>query len=379
MIRCEARGFPFDVCGDPEVHGTLTALFAALERPAGDSRAVFSVERHGGSGSPWDVRIDGQLVMGCELVGEAIHGLMVHLNQRVVMARDDLLSIHAAGVAMAGRALLLPGASGSGKTTLCAHLLQLGADYLSDDSVALDRQGRVLGYPKALGFKVGTWEYFREALADLDVDHGLQLVWQVPPARLGASSVTSADPVAVVIPRFEPEAPVRLEPLPRHTVAAELLTQAQNLLAFGASDALVVIGDLTAQVPCHAMTYGDAREAAPVVLHLIETASSGVAPYTVIPPESPGRTADQPVPVADVSALCFEDGVLLVRGESGEFATVDRVGALIWPLLDGHRTAESIAAELAPLFEAPRSEVESGVSGLIRDLAERGFVVRPSA
>ncbi len=40
VIRCEARGFLFDVHGDAELHGTLTGLFAALERPAGRPQAV---------------------------------------------------------------------------------------------------------------------------------------------------------------------------------------------------------------------------------------------------------------------------------------------------------------------------------------------------
>jgi len=47
--------------------------------------------------------MDGQLMMGCELLGEALHGLIVYVNQRVVTARDDLLSIHAAAVATSVR------------------------------------------------------------------------------------------------------------------------------------------------------------------------------------------------------------------------------------------------------------------------------------
>lgn len=379
MIRCEARGFLFDVQGDAEVGGTLTGLFAALERQAGSAAAAFSVGREGGDGTPWHVRMDGLLVMGCEQLGEALHGLLVHINQRVVTARDDLLSIHAAGVATSDGAVVLPGSSGSGKTTLCARLLQRGADYLSDDSVALDRHERVLGYPKPLGFKVGTWEQFADAgLDDLDLDHGRQLVWQVPPGRLGASGLTSAVPVTVVLPRFEPGAPLRVEPVSRHVAAAALLGQAQNLLAFGVPDALEVIGRLAARLPCHTVVYGDARQAAPAVLDLIGSAVGGDAPYEVVPAEAPAETVTQPFPAADLSALCFEDGALLVRGGSGEFAAVDRAGALIWPLLDGHRTVGSIGAELAPLFGAPRSEIESDVSRWITELVDRGFLLTPS-
>jgi Coenzyme PQQ synthesis protein D (PqqD) len=379
VIQCEARGFSFDVHSDPELHRTVIELFAALERRAGNAQAVFSIGRKGGDGPPWHVRMDGQLMMGCEQLGEALHGLIVYINQRVVMARDDLLSIHAAAVATTDGAVMLPGASGSGKTTLCARLLQRGAAYLSDDSVALDRDARVLGYPKPLGFKGGTWEQFAgDGLADLDLDSGRQLVWQIPPSRLGASTVTSADLVAIVVPRFEARASLRVESMLHPAAAAALLAQVQNLLAFGVPDALEIIGRLAARLPCHAVVYGDAGVAAPAVLDLIGSAEAHAAAYEVVPAEAPGGTATQPFTAADVTALCFEDGALLVRGASGEFAAVDRVGALIWPLLDGHRTVASIGAELAPLFGAPRSQIESDVSRWLSELINRGFLVSPS-
>lgn len=379
VIRCEARGFRFDVHGDGELQDMLSGLFNALERSAGKAEAVFSVRREAGAGTPWHVRVDGQLMMGCDQVGEALHGLMVHVTQRVVRARDDLLSIHAAGVAKSGAAIILPGASGSGKTTLCARLLQHGADYLSDDSLALSREGQLVGYPKALGFKVGTWAQFSDVgLADLDVDHGRQLVWQVPPSRLGAASVTAAEPVAVVVPRFEPHAGLRLEPLPRHVAAAELLTQVQNLMAFGTTDALEILGRLTARVSCHCVGYGDSREAAPVVLDLIGKSDGAMVPYQVLTAGGASGPVGGPSPADDVDALCFEDGAVLVRSGSGEFATLGRTGALVWLMLDGDRSLASISAELAALFAAPPSDIEADVSRWTNDLVQRGFVVLPS-
>jgi hypothetical protein len=378
VLRCEARGFAFDVHCDAELHGTLGALFAALERPAGAATAVFSLRRAAGDGTPWHVRMDGQLMMGCEQRGEALHGLIVFINQRVVMARDDLLSIHAAGVATGDGAVLLPGSAGSGKTTLCARLLQRGAAYLSDDSVAIDVRGRLLGYPKPLGFKVGTWEQFADAgLADLELDPGTQLVWQIPPSRLGAAALSAADPVGMVLPRFEPGAELHVEPVPRYEAAAALLGQAQNLPAFGVPAALEVIGRLAAGVPSHSVVYGDARRAAPAVLDLIQRLDPADGGYEVLRPQAITGTPAQPFPAGDVSALCFEDGALLVRGGTADFIAVERVGALIWPLFDGHRTVESMGTELAPLFAAPRSQLEADVAGWIAELVERGFLVAP--
>jgi hypothetical protein len=376
VMRCEARGFAFDVHADDELRDTVHALFEALERRTDDAVASFAVHRASDDGRRWHVRMDGKLMMACELRGEALHGLMVYINQRVVMARDDLLSIHAAGVATPDGAVLLPGNAGNGKTTLCARLLQRGAAYLSDDSVALDRGGRLLGYPKPLGFKVGTWVEFAEAgLADLDLDPGTQLVWQVPPGRLGATVVTVADPVAVVLPRFDPGAPLRVEPLSRQAGAAAILQQVQNLPAFGVPDALEVIGQLLARVPCHAVVYGDARDAVPAVLDRVAPPTGEAAAYQVFPPIRQSVTMTQPVPAGDLSALCFEDGALLVRGESGEFLAVDRVAAVVWPLLDGRRSVEAISAEVATLFDAPASQVSSDISRWVDELVESGFLL----
>ena len=378
VLRCQARGFAFDVHGDAELRETLTALFAELERRTGSATALFSVGRPAGARSRWEVRVDGRLMMSCEQRGEALHGLVVFVNQRVMTANDDLLSLHAAAVATPKGAVLLPAEAGSGKTTLCARLLQDGAAYLSDDSVAITRQGRVLGYPKPLGFKVGTWEQFADAgLADLELDPGTQLVWQIPPSRLDAVSVAEAEPVAIVLPRFESGAGLEVEAVSRPAAAAALLGQVQNLPRFGVPAALEVIGRLAANVPAHAVVYGDAREAAPIVLELTARAERGNGTYQVIEAEAPVEATTDVVPAGDVSALCFEEGALLVRGESGEFLVVDRVGALIWPLFDGHRTAASIAQELAPLFGVSHATIEPDISGWIAELVERAFLVRP--
>ena len=377
VIRCEARGFPFDVRGDAELRGVLAELFASLERTGGDAQAVFSITREG-EGRHWHIRTDGQLMMGCERTGQALHGLIVYINQRVWMARDDVVSIHAAAVATPHGAIMLPADSGSGKTTLCARLLQRGAAYLSDDSVALDDQGRVLGYPKPLGFKGATRQQFADG-GFVDVDDEQEDVWQIPPSRLGAAIVTAADPVAVVIPRFEPGASFRLESISRQAGAAALLRQVQNLPAVGFSEALGAIGRLVAKVPCYAVVYGDAHEAAPRVLDLARPVDNDPAPFQVVPANEPTEGATQPFPATDLITLQFNDGALLVRDGSGEFITVDQAGALIWPLLDGHRTVASISAELANHLGALRSETEAGISDWVYALVERGFLISPAS
>ncbi|MDY0004619.1 MAG: hypothetical protein RBU30_25205 [Polyangia bacterium] len=55
--------------------------------------------------------------------------------------------VHAAALARGGRAVILAGDSHAGKTSLAVTLLGLGFAFLSDEVVALDLLGRVLGCP----------------------------------------------------------------------------------------------------------------------------------------------------------------------------------------------------------------------------------------
>ncbi len=369
LIQCEARGFPFDVRGDDELRASLAELFAPLERSGGDALAVFSIGREG-EDRHWHVRMDGQLMMGCEQTGQAVQGLVVYINQRVWMARDDVLSIHAAAVATPHGAVILPANSGSGKTTLCARLLQRGAGYLSDDSVAVDKRGQLLGYPKPLGFKGSTQDLFSDVRLPGASD-GRDAVWQVSATRLGAAIVTSAEPAVVVSPRFEPGAALHLDRMSRPAGAAALLQQAQNLPAFGFPEALAIIGLLVAKVPCHSAVYGDADDAAQAVLDLVRPISGSLAPYQLVPASHAGPSATQPVPASDVAALLFDDGALLVREQSGEFITVDAVGARIWSLLDGQLSIDHIADELG--------DSDGDISRWIAELLRRGFLVTPNS
>jgi hypothetical protein len=66
------------------------------------------------------------------------------------LKRFERFPLHAAGLALNGRGILIPGASGAGKSTTSVTLVRAGFDFLSDDTVFLTRDEGgiwVAGFP----------------------------------------------------------------------------------------------------------------------------------------------------------------------------------------------------------------------------------------
>src|SRR5262249_47118930 len=105
-----------------------------------------------------------------------VHGLSVRVNGRRVaqglsharaldvfeselqlavarLARPEVF-VHAGVVAVAGRAIVVPGRSGTGKTTLVRALVDAGATYYSDEYAVLAPDGRVRPYARRPSVRV---------------------------------------------------------------------------------------------------------------------------------------------------------------------------------------------------------------------------------
>ena len=95
--------------------------------------------------------------------------LLAHLFFTVPLAellkRRGLYMVHAAGLAVAGKGLLVAGQSGAGKTTLALALLRAGFDFLADDTVflSLGKNGlRILAFPDEVDVTAQTLGFFPE-------------------------------------------------------------------------------------------------------------------------------------------------------------------------------------------------------------------------
>lgn len=122
---------------------------------------------------------------------------------------------HASAVTVDGGAVAFLGPSGAGKTSIAMALCRLGASFLTDDVLAIERDGgRLLGHPGAPVAGVATEEAERlrsrrsldsSTLLSSDPREAMVRVWPArDPAPLNAIFVLDRRPEAPPEPRFEP-------------------------------------------------------------------------------------------------------------------------------------------------------------------------------
>jgi hypothetical protein len=125
----------------------------------------FKAFRSRGSGPRFDLRARGPYVEFSEndqvrFVGRSRKAL----RMAVADAFETLASIHsrtfaflhAGGVEVEGRVIVLPGRSHAGKSTLVAAFLDRGARYLSDDMIPIDRTLLAHPFPRPMGIRKQT-------------------------------------------------------------------------------------------------------------------------------------------------------------------------------------------------------------------------------
>jgi hypothetical protein len=87
------------------------------------------------------------------------------------------------------------------------------------------------------------------------------------------------------------------------------------------------------------------------------------------------------VPSDDVVAREIEGELIIVPLMAGvgdmedALFTLNETGRAIWDRLDGERSLDEIADDLAAAYDSPRGEIERDVLGLVEELVRRRIVV----
>jgi hypothetical protein len=127
----------------------------------------------------------------------------------------------------------------AGKSTLAAGLVLAGYSYLSDELAAVDlATGWIDPYPRPLKVARGAWDVVPRLRPEpLDpADPVPPDMWHVDVSALRPGAIGRRAPLGyVVLPRYHPGEPTRLEPISTAEAVEELHHHALNRAAHGAA------------------------------------------------------------------------------------------------------------------------------------------------
>jgi hypothetical protein len=147
-------GVPISVTYPRDMEASIQRILPSSRHRASATAAPrrFRLERRGKSLSAF-ADDDDPLIEG-EDAGLVLDVLDSFIREHISAEAPEHVFIHAGAVAVDGIALVLPAASLAGKSTLVAALVRAGAAYLSDEYAVLDRDGRVIAYPRPISIRV---------------------------------------------------------------------------------------------------------------------------------------------------------------------------------------------------------------------------------
>jgi hypothetical protein len=258
-------------CEDAELRRRLAGSYAR-SLAAGDARAPLEAVLSA-AGDAWLVRVEGREERREEQRATALRAFHHELLHGVMLRARELYYVHAAVVALDGRAVVLPGLSRAGKSTLALALLERGAHLLSDELLAFDPVRELaLAFPRAPKIRDECVAYFPR-LASAWIGSGEARV--APFEAFAADLVLDRAPVrAIVSPRWSAPDEQPSEPLDvcRPVRAGEaLLDLSSSSLNFGTHRArsLDCLTRLVAQAACARLDWRDPHAAARSIESLV--------------------------------------------------------------------------------------------------------------
>lgn len=213
--------------------------------------------------APWGetlalLKLDGSPVSICPEGRNPIPHLVSVLNMLALDGDLDRLHVHAALVEVKGIGVMLCGPSGAGKSTLSAALVERGAGYLTDETVALLPGSRTLqSHHKPFIFK--GWAISRFAKRHPPGDERTAVRGSLFGRTVDASVCSE-----IVFPKFVKGAELALIRISPARAAELVVQESLDIRRFG-PEALLVIADLVARAACWELTYGDVDQAADAI------------------------------------------------------------------------------------------------------------------
>lgn len=303
--------------------------------------------------------------------------MLADLSQRVTLAaidarRGEVWMLHAAGLALDdGRVVALVGPSGRGKTT-AAMTLGRAFGYVSDETVAIDADGRVWPYRKPLSVIDNPDEPKHQRTPS---DAGMRAL---PDAPLRLAAVVLLDRQADA-----PGVPV-VEEVDLGDALADLVEQTSYLPSLEAPLQLLA-GHLARVGGVQRVVYREAATLVDVLPGLAVARSSASAPPTVVRLEFGHATpldAEAPAyfraPTQDAVALADPDRIAVLQLDAegaGTVRVLAGVAPALWRASRG-ASVDQLVATAVDTYGVPDGEQDAAtlVGAVLADLIDAGLI-----
>lgn len=336
------------ICPDDDAAVLVDRLFVDLPT-SGDPTATITITPVEEGEGAFELRAPGWTTRVYDIEA-ALATLVTIVNRLALDAEPERLHIHAAGLAdPERRGVVICAASGTGKSTLATALATDGWSYLSDETVAIDDDGSVTGFPKPLVLKHGGRGLFPE-LVEHSVTAGDNRSMLLPASVTGASTVDALKVQAVVLlTPGDPATPVEVRPIHRCDAVAAMLSQTMDADRRG-SATLPSLARVAAAATCVEVAVGPLAEERAAVAAILD-APGGHCELTILTagnvPASTGSAVRQ-----DVVSVEIDGRVAVHRPETGAMAAFDEAGSHLWRALANGDEAEIRAVPSAAAFVA---------------------------
>lgn len=384
-ILIEAIGVPISLELDGLTDGEASAVRAAWRDAA---RAPVPTALSGATSAPERTSVpelvEGSLSVRVREPGDtaSLDALLERLSQRVTLAaiearRGELWMLHAAGLALPdGRVIVLVGPSGRGKTT-AARALGAHLGYVSDETVAVDVEGRVFAYRKPLSIiEGGAFPKAQRAPSDIGL-------LPLPDAPLRLAAIVLLDRRA-----DGPEVP-HVEALDLGDALEELVSQTSYLAAV--SQPLALAAALIAPLGgVRRVTYREASSLGEIVDALIAPPAAPAVWRSVTVDDHPSdriaatgadATASllryERVPVLDAVELDNTDRIAVLHEVEDAGPQVQLLGGIapaLWRAASGTLRDDLIAAAVAAHGEPEGEDAGDLVDAAVAELVDAGLL-----
>jgi Coenzyme PQQ synthesis protein D (PqqD) len=315
----------------------------------------------------------------------AVCDAMVGLALALPAEHPDLICLHAAAVAMAGRLLVFPNVQRAGKSTLSAALAQAGHALFSDDVVPLSfasdarARGHAMGIaprlrlplPEALG------QGFRDWVEGIGGPRNRQYLYLSLPDLPPRGTVLPLG-AFVILDRLETPVEARLE-LVGPEVAMDALLFQNFTRDRHSGDILRVMAAVLSDRPAYRLSYHDLDSAVACLERQFHRWPDPITDAAKDPEQS-FRLADFATQVArggqaggrllrqrpGTTEIWLGDRLYLADAMGRAIHRIDPVGAAVWLILAEPTTPDEIAALLAETFpEISRAQISADLQRLI--------------